>query len=188
MPVFGNNGTSAGTGYIGDSLYGHFDAAFLASWGLPVPPCVVTQISLYANGSPVPEVAVLRFGIYDANVGAYTIWPLMATSPTFFIPTGAPVQWWSVDVNIPLAGGLYALSVLDVNGPAMTWSAGCRFTVKANGMSQKSFVGGVFPDPLGVCSATTLNLCLYAEYLVADTNSPTAACCCLPHGNSNMNM
>jgi hypothetical protein len=179
MPIFGNNAVSASTGYIANTLYGHFAAGFMASWGLPVPASVVTRISLYANGSPAAETAVLQFGIYDANVGAYPTWPLLATSPTISIPTGAPVQWWSVNVNIPLAGGLYALSVLDINGPAMTWSAGFHYTAKAIDKCQQGFVGGVFPDPLGICTDANFNLCLYADYILADADvySPTAACC-----------
>jgi len=192
MPIFGNNATDPSTGYIDDDLHGHFDAASMALWGLPVPACVVTGVFVYANGSPAVEVSVLQFGIYDANVGVYSAWPLFATTPPVVIPSGAPVQWWSVAVNIPLAAGLYALSVLDVNGPAMTWSAGLRWTPKILGMAHKTFTGGVFPDPLGVCGTTTHNHCLYADYDLVDADggagSYNAACCCFPHGNSNMNM
>lgn len=191
MPIFGNNATDPSVAYLTDSLYGHFDPASMALWGLPVPPCIVTRVSIYANGSPAAEVSTLQFGIYDANVGLYSNWPLVATTPPVAIPAGAPVGWWFVDVNIPLAGGFYALSVLDINGPAMTWSAGVRYTDKGNGMAHKNWTGGVFPDPLGICTATTLNYCLYADYILADgvgSYSYNASCCCLPHGHSNMNM
>ncbi len=177
MPIFGNNVPSASTGYLNDSLYGHFDLSFFASWGLPVPACVVTMVSIYANGSPAAETSVLQFGIYDANVGAYSVWPLLATTPTVSIVAGGPARWWSVVVNIPLAGGLYALGVLDINGPTMTWSAGIRWTTKVVGMSQKSWTGGMFPDPLGVCTTTNMNHCLFADYVpVGAAYTPTAAC------------
>ncbi len=190
MPIFGNNAIDPSTGYINNTLFGHFDAASMALWGLPVPASIVTRISAYANGSPIAEVSTLQFGIYDANVGAYTVWPLIATTPTVAIPSGAPVQWWSVDVNIPLAGGFYALSVLDINGAAITWSAGLRYTDKVNGMEHKDFTGGVFPDPLGVCVLGTYDYCLYADYIVADGDGAgvyNTVYCCLPHGHSNMN-
>jgi len=180
MPFFGNNVVSASNACLDDTLYGHFDAAFLASWGLPVPACIVNRVSVYAEGSPIAETSVLAFGIYDANVGTYDTWPLVATTPTVSIAAGAPVQWWSVNVNIPLAGGLYALSVLDVNGPALVCSANIRWLAKVVGMSQKSFAGGVFPDPLGIGTTTNQNYCLYADYEVAGglPYTPTAACQC----------
>lgn len=182
MPIFGNNVPSVSTGYLNDSLYGHFDSTFLAFWSLPVPACIVNRVSVYANGSPVAETSVLRFGIYDANVGLYDTWPLLATTPTVSIAAGAPVQWWSVVVNIPLAAGSYVLGVLDINGPVMTWSAGIRWTTKIVGMSQKTPVGGVFPNPLGICVVTNQNHCLYADYVLAgpEPYAPTAACLCQP--------
>lgn len=181
MLIFGNNSTSGSTGYLNDDMYGHFDSGFLSNWLLPVPACVVKKVSVYANGSTIDELADLRFGIYDANAGPpYSAWPLLATTPTVCIAAFAPAQWLSVDVNIPLAGGDYALGVLDTHGPAMTFSAGIHFTTKINGMSQKTFTGGVFPDPLGICTATTMNQCLYAEYVLAGAYTPTAAHGCQP--------
>jgi hypothetical protein len=176
MPIFGNNVVAPGTGYLDDALWGHFHAAFMPSWGMPVPACVVTAVHVYANGSIVAENAVLQFGIYDGRVGGYNTWPLFATTPTVTVPSGAPAQWWTVAVNIPLPPGQFALSILDVNGPVMTWSAGIHFTVKIAGMSDKAAVGGVFPNPLGICVATTLNYCLYADYTPTGAFTPTAAC------------
>lgn len=181
MPIFGNNVVSVSTGYINDSLFGHFDLGFMAYWGLPVPACVVKMVSVYANGSVAAETSRLQFGIYDARAGPpYLTWPLLATTGTISIPAGAPVQWWPVVTNIPLAAGSYALAVLDVNGPAMTFSAGLRLTTKVVGMSQKTPVGGVFPNPLGICTTTNNNWCLYADYVLSGVHTPTAAAQCQP--------
>lgn len=181
MPIFGNNVAGAAPGYLNDSLFGHFDITFMASWGLPVPACVVKMVSIYACGSAAAETSVLQFGIYDASAGPpYNTWPLLATTPTVSIPGLRPVQWWPVVVNIPLAAGSYALAVLDINGPVMTFSAGVYMTTKVVGMSQKSPVGGVFPNPLGVCTATNLNHCLYADYVLVGRHTPTAAAQCQP--------
>lgn len=182
MPWFGNKTTFlASRAGIDDDLYGHFDWAAMAIWGMPVPACIVKKVWVYADGSPVVETAVLRFGIYNASAGPpYTNWPLRATTPTISIGTGAPLQWWSVDVNIPLPAGFYALSVLDINGPAMTWSAGLHWVTKLVGMCVKSFTGGVFPDPLGICVTTNQDPCLYADYVLAGAYTPTAAHFCQP--------
>lgn len=178
---FGNNKSGPGNGFLINELYGHFDSTFMATWGLPVPACEVTTIYVHARGSVVAETATLRFGIYDASSGVPMTYTLVATAGNISIGSGAPAQWWSLPVSIPLAAGTYALSVLDVNGATMTWSAGIYFTVKVNGASYKAAVGGAFPDPLGVgVVATTQNWSMYADYTPTGIYTPTAAHCCQP--------
>jgi len=181
MPFFGNNVVGGDFQVLRHYLWGHFDIPFMASWGLPVPACIVTEIFIYARGSYEPELSVVQFGIYDANVGPYNTWPLFATTPTLSIAAGAPAQWWSLPVNIPLPGGFYALSILDVNGETMANSIPLYFTVKPLGPYEVAGVNGVFPNPLGGCAWNDRNMCIYADYVLpagGPEYKPTAACQC----------
>jgi hypothetical protein len=177
MFLFGEKGDGSAPGYLIDSLYGHFDVASLPMWGLPVFDCVVRRVFIRACGSPIAEVSDLCFGIYDATDPISTNWPLVATTAILSIPPGAPTQWWSVNCNVPLVAGNYALAVLEVNLPKV-WSAGICFlnTAPTAVRCQKASVGGVFPDPLGICTTATISWSLYAD----DGNdlpfTPTAAC------------
>lgn len=178
MPFFGNNGFGVAPSYLSDELYGHFDPIGMVAWGMPIPACIVKTIYIYAQGSAVAETATLRFGIYDASSGTPPTYTLVAQAGNVSIASAAPGQWWSLPVSIPLVAGTYCLSVLDVNGPAMTWSAGIYFTVKLIGPSYKSFVGGVFPNPLGAgVVSTNQDWSMYADYVLPGVAyTPTAAC------------
>ena len=180
MPLFGNNvAGDSGFVYVGDNMMGHFDYSEMASWGLPVPLCVVNKIWLRATGSlAVEDNAVMRFGIYDASSGDPATYTLEATSPTFTVPQGAGEQWWSVDCEIELQAGKYALAVLCTNAVN---GARLRHTGKPSGESFKATVGGAFPNPLGgSLTSNTQDWSMYAEYteggLPPDPTTSLLAC------------
>ena len=177
MPTFGNilEGIQSLPPYISSHLFGHFDSDYMASWGMPIPSCTINKIWLYAKGSLAAESdAIMRFGIYDVSGGVPSGYTLVATSPAFVVPQGITAStWWSVDCEIVLPAGTYALSVLCTNGVN---GARIPFSVKDSGPKSKTSVGGTFPNPLGSLAANgPENWSMYAEYTELHPETETAA-------------
>ncbi len=179
MPFFGNNvAGGASVSLTPTDCFGHWGWTW-GAWGMPIPACVLTRIWVYAAGPPIPEPnATPQFGIYDASGGVPANYPLVATSPAWFLGTSNPPQWHFVNCNIPLAAGTYSLAVLSNSGGAFTGSV--FHTVKALGPDMRGFIApGVFPNPLGGPPTNgTHDWSMYADYdVVVDGYTPTAACC-----------
>lgn len=183
MLYFGNKvHTSLSPGYLTPvDLFGHLDNTFMASWGMPIPACIVKQIWVYGTGPPLIEPgSVNQFGIYDASSGIPSFYTLVATSPTWFVASGIPDQWWKVNCSIHLPAGTYCLTILSNSAGAFT--SGVHFAAKVSGPSyQTSITPGVFPSPIGPgVQSTTNNWTMYAEYVLAGAYTPTAAHSCQP--------
>lgn len=165
---FGNpSWTSGSPAYLTPvDLYGHFDPLFAANWGMPVLDCKVYRIAVYGTGPPVIDPSAIgQFGIYDVSSGIPNNYALVAVSPEWPWPTGAPAQWWSVGCSIRLVSGTYALAIISWSAGAST--GGVHFSAKVSAVSAKTFITpSVFPNPLGVpAGATAQNWAMVAEYV-----------------------
>lgn len=181
MPFFGNQShdSLSPAGLSPDDMYGHFDGPRQATWGNPIPNCIVTAIHVYGDGPPLGQPdSDGQFGIYDSSSGIPANYPLVATSPTWCWANGAMNQWWDVVCNIPLLAGTYCLAIL--NNGAAPFGGGVDFVIKPVGDSQQTWITrGVFPNPIGAgVQATNHNYALYADYVVVGgaAYAPTAAC------------
>ncbi len=193
MPIFGYNviGLNGQVGLGDTSMYGNWNVARVALRGSPVLGGNLATGHVYMSGAPPGGCDVSgQIAIYDATPPAVPAnWPLFATSALFNVPVTALPQWYVTPiVGALVAGNSYAAAVLGNNTDAS--NAGVWKTTIGNEYASKNFIApGVFPNPLGVGANMIHEWSLYITYdlPVDDSVSPTAACCCMPHCNSNMN-
>ena len=189
MPIFGNmNGGLVG-GLDDVDMYGPFNAARIALQGNPVLGGNMVTAHAQMTGPPVGCDVTAQIGVYDATPPlARNLWPLVATSNVFNVPVGALLQWYVTPIAGPLiAGRSYCAAVIGNNNDASNALVGYRNVVPAEGCVRTWIAPGVFPNPLGGCVASDMEWCVYVTYVVDGDGCPTAACCCMPNGNSNMN-
>ena len=179
MPFFGNKShTSLSPACLSpDDMYGHFHFLYMATWGMPIPDCIVTAIHVHGDGPPLGQPdTTAQFGIYDVSSGIPANYTIVATSPTWVWHNGVGNLWWDVACSIPLSAGSYCLAILN-NGGA-PFGGGVDSDVMIAGDSQRTWIlRGVFPSPIGAgVVTTTFNFALYADYVVTGAYTPTAAC------------
>ena len=192
MPIFGNNVNGALEGGLSDDdMYGPFNAARVALQGNPVIGGNMVTAHAQMTGAPFGGVDVTaQIGVYDATPPlARNLWPLVATSNVFVVRAAALCRWYMTPIAGPLiAGRSYCAAVIGNNNDASNALVRYRNVVPAEGAVRTWIVPGVFPNPLGGCIATGMEWCIYVTYVVGDGDGcPTAACCCMPNGHSNMN-
>lgn len=193
MPIFGYNvvGVGGSLGLGDTSMYGNWNVPRVALRGSPVLGGNLVSAHVYMTEVPFGGVAATaQIAVYDATPPVVPAnWPLFATSAPFNVPVGGALPYWFVTpiAGVLVAGNSYAAAVLannaDVSNPSV-W-----FDVIGNEYAAQNFIApGVFPNPLGVGANMTREWSLYVYYeLPGDGDgTPTAACCCMPHGNSNM--
>ncbi len=181
MPIFGNNGARLGSLQLTDTdLFGHFDPAFIAGQGNPVPGGIMRMSWASMAGAPFGQPnAVVQLGVYDATPPVVPAnWPLVAVSAPFNIVSGSPPTWYSTPIaGVLVPGNSYATAILSTNGGA--FSGAVDRTTPAAGGGIRAFIGpGVFPNPLGVV-VVSQQWCIYTYYTLPDgnINVPVLACC-----------
>lgn len=187
MPIFGYNAIGANTLGLSDTdLAGNFNPARIALRGNPVTGGNLITAHVHMVGPPLGQPdATAQIGIYDATLGVPAAYPLFVTSIPFNVPNGQPGQWYVTPITgVLVAGNSYVAAVLAPNGVASNPSVS-NDPIAIEYVMRTFIVPGVFPNPLGVGNNAPLEWSLYITYGDGD-HSPTAACCCLPHGNSNM--
>ena len=190
MPIFGYNAIGVGQLGLGDtSLYGNFDPGRIAMRGNPVVGGNMVTAHVYMIAPLVGVPVTVQIGVYDATGGVPAAYPLVATSVPVVVPLGAPRQWWVTPIaGVLIAGNSYVAAVLGNNGDPSNASV-FNDPIAIEYVMLNFIVPGVFPNPLGVGNNAPREWSLFVTYVLAGDGDggPTAACCCMPHGNSNMN-
>jgi hypothetical protein len=191
MPWFGNQGVQTGSLQLTDvDVFGHFDPAFIAGQGNPVPGGNLVSCSVYMAGPPPGQPnTTVQLAVYDTSPGAPVLWALLAVSTPFPLATFAPPAW----ITTPIAGVLtpgvsYATAVISTNGGAFSGSV-YRSTPGAGGGIRTFIAPGIFPNPLGGPPGVSHEWLLYTTYALGggdDESATGSGCSTMPHVNFNM--